>query len=347
MYGSLEGVSGLLRKGLEDGAYPSYALGVGRFDSVLYLDAGGVESYACGTPVTDRTRYDMASLTKVIATSMVAFRAVEEGRLSLYDTLGDLCGAPEDKREITIWNLMTHTSGMSPSFPIEDKVDARGDLLACLLKEPLESAPGTRVAYSCMGYLLLAALLEGIYGERLDALAERVVYAPLGMRETGFIPVGAPVPEHVAATEFELRGVVHDEKARHLGGVAGNAGAFSTLRDMTAFARMLACSGELDGTRVIGKALLREAIRCHTPGMEQRRGLGFHLGGVPFSFMGEVAPADAFGHTGFTGTSLVVDPHSGVWTVLLTNRVHPSRDNLKLMRVRRLAHNMIYTTLSE
>lgn len=132
--------------------------------------------------------------------------------------------------------------------------------------------------------------------------------------------------------------MVHDENARFLGGVSGNAGVFSDLGDMVRFASMLACGGTYGGTPYLSPATLQTAGRNYTPGMNEHRGLGFHLPG-PGSFHGDLFPPGSIGHTGFTGTSLIVDPGSGLYVVLLSNRIHPTRENMKFIRVRRTVHN--------
>ena len=160
------------------------------------------------------------------------------------------------------------------------------------------------------------------------------------MASTGYLPTG----DNIAATEISRRtgkliqGVVHDENARFQGGVSGNAGVFSNVPDMIRFCEMLA----LGGKGYLAPATLQAAIRNRTPGFDTHRGLGFHLAGVDANFMGDLFPVDSFGHTGFTGTSFAIDPHTGFYVILLTNRVHPTRENLKLMRFRRAFHNALY-----
>jgi len=191
-----------------------------------------------------------------------------------------------------------------------------------------------------MGYILLGKILEAVYGQTLDVLAETRVFGPLGMRRTGYRPAGG----NIAPTEADertgeaLRGIVHDENARFLGGVSGNAGVFSDIGDAARFASMLAQGGE----GFLSAATLRLATMNHTPGHPERRGLGFCLGGTPDSFMGDLFPAASFGHTGFTGASLAVDPTTGLFAVLLSNRVHPTRRNERIFRFRRAFHNQVY-----
>ena len=330
----------LLEKGLEQGAYPGAVAACGCRGQVCAISHVGKISQ--DGPQTDRhTRYDMASLSKVLGPTMAALRAIEEGDLTLYDTLGMYFnGVPEDKQNITIRQLMTHSAGFEPAFWLSEETEEPEGALAALMAHPLAYAPGTDVRYSCMGYITLGKLLEKLYGQPLDRLCAERVFVPLGMKNTCYCPAGG----NIAATEVDKetgsawQGVVHDENARFLRGVSANAGVFSDIDDMIAFAQMLACGGG----GYLSPATLETAIRCHACTEDVRRGLGFHLAGTPCNFMGDLFPPESFGHTGFTGTSLAVDPHTGFWVILLSNRVHPTRENLRLMRFRRTMHNVLY-----
>lgn len=335
----------LLEKGLEQGTYPGAVAACGCRGQVCAISYVGKISQ--DGPMTDRhTRYDMASLSKVLGPTMVALRALEDGDLTLYDTLGMYFdGVPEDKRDITVKQLMTHSAGFEPAFWLSDEAETPEDALAALMAHPLAYAPGTDVRYSCMGYITLGKLLERLYGQPLDVLARERVFEPLGMKNTCYCPEGG----NIAATEVDKetgiawQGIVHDENARFLRGVSANAGVFSDIDDMIAFAQMLACGGG----EYLSPATLEAAIRCHAHTEEVSRGLGFHLAGTPANYMGDLFPPCSFGHTGFTGTSLAVDPTTGFYVVLLSNRVHPTRENLKLMRFRRAMHNRLYAEFAK
>ena len=271
---------------------------------------------------------------------MIALRAIEEGLLTLDDTVGRFFDAPDDKKDITVRMLMTHTSGITPAFDLSSEASGPDDAVRAILAHPLDGIPGDMPRYSCMGYILFAKMLEKLYGKKLDTLANDMVFAPLGMKHTGYLPNDT----NVAATEINRRtgkliqGVVHDENARFMGGVSGNAGIFSDLEDMIKFTEMLAMGGK----DYLSANTLRVAIRNRTPGFDVHRGLGFHLGGTTQNYLGDLFPPESFGHTGFTGTSIAVDPTTGFYVILMTNRVHPTRDNLKLMRFRRAFHNALY-----
>ncbi len=337
----------LLEAAVKDGVCPTAAVGVGERDRLL---AQAVYGNACTVgetrPATLRTRYDMASLTKVLSTTMVAFRFIETGRLRLSDTLGFYFDAPEDKANITVFQLMTHTGGFLPFIPLYERVSDPDGAVDCILSAALCCPPGSQVNYSCMGYILLGKILEKIGDAPLNELARSLVFAPLGMLHTGYLPEGGDI----AATEVVdgkcICGVVHDENARFLGGVSGNAGVFSDLADCVTFASMLACGGKAGNRTFLSPAMLKKAVHNYTPGMDEHRGLGFHMP-APGSFFGDLFPPESFGHTGFTSTSLAVDPTSGLYVVLLTNRVHPTRENNRLTRFRHLFHNCVMAEFGE
>lgn len=325
----------LIQQGLEQGAYPCAALavGVGRTVSLR----------KCYGSCTEHTLFDMASVSKILGPTMIAFRFLEEGLLRLYDTVGDFFpDAPGDKREITVLHLMTHTSGIPAHYLLSDHTSDPSDAARVILNQPLEQTPGEAPVYSCMGYILLGKMLEQIGGAPLDELAQRDVFSPLGMDHTGYHPTGDIAPtETDPATGKPLQGVVHDENARFLGGISANAGVFSDLEDMITFTKMLACDGRTDdGTPYLSPAMLHAALINRTPhSAGEFRGLGFNLAGSPRNFLGDLMSPRAYGHTGFTGTSIAVDPETGLWVVLLTNRVCPTRENTRLVRMRSLIHN--------
>lgn len=336
----------LLEEGLREKCYPGAAAACGCGDTVFAISYTGKISEN-GLAVNVHTRYDMASLTKILAPTMIALRAIEEGDLTLWDTLGRFFpDCPPDKQSITIRDLMTHTAGFAPAFWLSEEAASPEDALRALLAHPLETPIGEGVHYSCMGYITLGKVLETVYGQPLDVLAQERVFRPLHMAHTGYCPEDR---DNIAATEVDgetgvaWQGIVHDENARFLRGVSANAGVFSDIQDMIRFAQMLACGGK----DYLSRAMLNKAIAFQAGDAEVRRGLGFHLAGTPENFMGDLFPAEAFGHTGFTGTSLAVDPQSGFFVILLSNRVHPTRNNFRLFRFRRRMHNILYAAFTK
>ena len=332
---AFERVHRLVQQGLEQGAYPCAALAVG-IGPKLYLK----RTYGS---CTENTLFDMASVTKILSPTMVALRFLEDGLLRLYDTVEVFFSdAPVDKKDITILQLMTHTGGITDHFFLSDYTSDPADAARVILNHPLTQAPGGDPIYSCMGYILLGKVLEKVGGAPLDKLAQRYVFEPLGMGSTGYHPDGDIAPtERDPKTGKPLQGVVHDENARFLGGISANAGVFSDLSDMIRFAQMLSCGGKLPGAkRYLSPATLKAALINRTPSSKgEFRGLGFNLAGSPRNFLGDLMSPRAYGHTGFTGTSIALDPDTGLWVVLLTNRVCPTRENTKLIRLRSLVHN--------
>lgn len=325
----------LVRQGLEQGAYPSAALAVG-IGNTVYLK----KTYG---ECSENTLFDMASVSKILGPTMLAFRFLEEGRLRLYDCVGDFfADAPGDKKDITILQLMTHTGGFPAHFLLSEYAATPEDAARAILEYPLAQAPGGDPIYSCMGYILLGKILEKIGSAPLDRLVQESVFTPLGMTHTGYHPSGDCAPTEFDETTGKLlQGIVHDENARFLEGISANAGVFSDLNDMITFAKMLACGGKTDsGTAYLSPAMLRAALVNRTPDSKgEYRGLGFNLAGSPKNFLADLMSPRAYGHTGFTGTSFAVDPETGLWVVLLTNRVCPTRNNIKMIRLRSLVHN--------
>lgn len=340
----------VLREGYEKKAFPSAAVAVGRgYDTYLSAVIGNKTTHPVPEAADRSTLYDMASLSKLMSTTMIALRLVEEGKLLLTDSLpmyfssAELENAPEGRAGVTIFELMTHTSGITPHIPLWTVTDTPEASVKAILASSPVCPRRAQVHYSCMGYILLQKIVERITGEGLDTLARKMVFDPLGMRHTAY----RPTSDNVATTEYStmrncyIKGEVHDENAHYLGGVAGNAGVFSTLDDTARFASMLSCRGNTPRSRFLSAATFDLATQNFTPGLSEARGLGFQLKPpMPaLSAMGDLMNEGSYGHTGFTGTSLYVDVKTGLWVVLLTNAVHFGRDKNAFFRYRRLFHN--------
>ncbi len=342
----------LVQEAVDAGRLAGAALAIGDRNRLYAEETFGCTSFADLTgeavPVDRHTLYDMASVSKIMATTMVTLRFITDGKMDLADMLSVYFGdmVPGDKAGITLFQLLTHTSGFPAHILLEKFVQPGGDVADFLLHAPLDYRPGSQVVYSCMGFILLGKALERIGGKPLDVLARDLVFAPLGMTHTGYHPLDRPVDTaNTAFTERDhitgqwLVGRVHDENARFQNGVSGNAGVFSDLSDCVRFARMLAGHGTLDGVELVPRRIFDQAIRNYTPGMDENCGLGFHLANGYFSYSGLFFDQKAFGHTGFTGPHMLVSPETGLYVVLLNNRVHPdrARDSGNL-RLRRLVH---------
>ncbi|MFC5291324.1 serine hydrolase domain-containing protein [Actinokineospora guangxiensis] len=298
--------------------------------AVRYADAEGTElPPEQQVPMRPDTVFDVASVSKLF-TSLAVMCLVEDGRVSTDDPVAE--HVPEfaagGKAEITVEQLLTHTSGMEPWIPLwRDWPDRESRFLAALQRAPAHT-PGSRYVYSDLNLIALGVLVERVSGHPLDEFLQRRITGPLGLRDTGYNPASAA---RVAATEFQatpprgmVRGEVHDENAWSLGGVAGHAGVFSTARDLAVLGQTILNGGKYGRTRVLKAATVREMLTDYNtefPG--NAHGLGFEL--AQRWYMGGLTGPRTAGHTGFTGTSMVIDPASRSIAILLTNRVHPSR----------------------
>ena len=319
----------LIENGLTDGAYSCYAVAVGRGREVLFKSVGGCRAIEpTRLPMTEDTLFDMASLSKLMGTTMAVLKLVEQNKLSFTNKLGDYFDNCYGKENITIFDLMTHTSGIKAHFPLWLRGITPDMAAETVLREDLRYQTSSDVVYSCMGYILLAKILEKIENEPLDKIVNRLVFAPLGMNNTCYCPKNKPcaATERDADTGEIICGVVHDENARFLNGISGNAGVFSDLDDCIKFATMVAEKGK----GFIDERLFDYAVTDFTPTLSERRGIGFqHV-------------YNRYGHTGFTGTSIYNDKNSDLYAILLTNRVHPTRNNDKLMKIRPELHKLVF-----
>jgi CubicO group peptidase (beta-lactamase class C family) len=282
-------------------------------------------------PADPGTLYDLASLTKTF-TAVLALRLVERGQLDLDAPVSRYVPFFEAKPGITVRMLFTHTSGLSKDTPLSG--DTPDERLASVLGQPPVAAPGSGFLYADQNFIALGAIVTGLHGEHLDTLVRREIAAPLGLADTGYLPPPSLL-HRIAATEGGIRGTVHDPAAAGLGGVAGHAGIFSTAADMARFGRAL-----LDGGGPLLKSSTVERLRTNQNtrfGAAAAHGLGFDID--QSWYMGRLAGRGAFGHTGFTGTSMVLDPHRRVILVLLTNRVHPDASRGSANPARKAAAN--------
>jgi uncharacterized protein YbbC (DUF1343 family)/CubicO group peptidase (beta-lactamase class C family) len=319
---------------------PGAVIVVGRGDRVEYRQAFGNRALVPAIePMTLDTIFDVASLTKVVATTTSVMQLVEDGRVRLADRVSAYIPGFEryGKDRITIRELLTHTSGLRPDLELTVAFDGADEAIRRAIEEVPIAAPGERFIYSDINFFLLGRIVEIVSGQRLNAYAAEHVFAPLRMADTMFLPAAALEPR-IAPTEAceplawpcgqagvpMLRGVVHDPTARRMGGVAGHAGLFSTGDDLSVFVRMLLNGGTWHRTRILSPLSVAAMTRRATPTtIAARRGLGWDIDSAYSSNRGELLPIGSFGHTGFTGTSIWADPLTGVWIVFLSNRVHP------------------------
>ncbi|HUP45531.1 MAG TPA: serine hydrolase domain-containing protein [Thermoanaerobaculia bacterium] len=336
-------IQDFLRHEIDVGSFPGavYAAGSSRG-----LDLEGAMGHAVAVPFRVRaglsTIYDCASLTKPLVTTTLILQAVAEGRITL----------EEQFEGFPYWRLLTHTSGLAAWLPLY----ASGDYVRAILEQGPEYEPGTRVVYSDLNFILLYHALVRLYGDYV-ARAEERIFRPLGLSDAFFRPAAALRPR-IAATEWGQRyeygmcatrsvvfngfrsgliwGETHDGNSHHYGGTAGNAGLFATARDVFRIAR-----GWLDDT-LLPRDLVDEAVRNHTAGLNENRGLGWLLS-APDHVATRMLSARAWGHTGFTGTSLWFDPDADRIMVLLTNRVHPCAASVGMQAIRGRFHTLALT----
>lgn len=309
---------------------PGAVVEIGRGDQILYRKATGSRALVPkAEPMTVDTIFDVASLTKVVATLPSVLLLWEEGKLDLDAPLGRYLKefATPTFKDVTLLRLLTHSSGLA-AMPRRE-MTARGfpEGAALQAKAGLSSAPGSVFVYSDTGFILLAEVVRRVSGEPLDRFTQRRFYGPLGMRSTSFRPPSAWRPR-IAPTEAidggpPLRGVVHDGNARLLSGVAGHAGLFSTADDLARYCRMLLAGGALDGHRYLKESTVRAMFMPHLIG-DTTRALGWDMSSSYSRTLGSFFPEGSAGHTGFTGPSMWLDPVSREFVIILTNRVHPS-----------------------
>ncbi|MFL5560531.1 MAG: serine hydrolase domain-containing protein [Gemmatimonadaceae bacterium] len=336
----------IMNAAIADHASPGIAVAIGHHGRIVYTHGWGHTDWAPGAPAaTDSTLYDMASLTKVIATTTAAMMLEEEGKLDLDHTV--VSYLPEfdapDKAPITIRMLLLHTSGMRQNQFLYRDMKGREAYIRAINAKPVVTKPGEAYTYSDWNMIVLQLVIERLTGKTLDTLVAERVFGPLGMHDTMFNPPGSLKPR-IAATEIQefrggqVWGVVHDENAWALGGVAGHAGLFSSARDVGVFTQMLLNGGEYNGTRILRpETIARWTAR---QSRDESRAIGWDTPS-PRSSAGQYFSMRSFGHTGFTGTSIWADPEKQLFVVLLTNRVDPSRDNAKVGPLRRVVADAV------
>ena len=324
---------------IASGRIPGGVLWVER-NSVAFISAYGYRALVPQREkMTGDTIFDIASLTKVVATTPAVMKLVEHGKINLSDTaqkfIPEFSGSGKEK--ITIRQLLTHTSGLRPDISTRPEWTGYDTAIKMASVEKVYQKPGVDFRYSDINFFILSEVVRRVSGQRIEEFVQEEIYGPLKMKDTGFLPHPSKY-KRIAPTEFQngnmLRGTVHDRTARFMGGVAGHAGLFSTIDDLARFCRMLLNGGELDGTRVLNYETVRLMTSVQSPdAVEHRRGLGWEIDSGYSRPRGKYFPIGSYGHTGFTGTSLWIDPFSQTFWIFLSNRLHPDgRGNVKLLQ---------------
>jgi CubicO group peptidase (beta-lactamase class C family) len=348
----------VIERAIADKAFPGATVAIGYRGKVSLHAFGNLSYVANSAAIETHTMYDIASLTKVVATTTLVAKLAEgdfpvpldlDARVERYLPEWATGPQPEWRHQVTVRHLLTHTSGL-PAFKEYWRTSKnKQDTLTKIFAEPLEYEPGTKEIYSDLGIILMAEIIERLTGRTLDDLARTYIFAPLAMKDTMFRPPKTLWPS-IAPTEIDnnlrhrlVQGEVHDENAFAIGGVSGHAGLFSTAPDLAAFCQMLLNGGVYAHHRI----LRRSTIAQFTTPQQLSSGTRTLGWAVPTEggSSGHYFSVHSFGHTGFTGTSIWIDPDRQLFVVLLTNRVHPTRENQKIAQLRPAFHDAVMQAL--
>lgn len=354
----------LINKAIDNEEFPGAVLLVTRKGRIVYRRAFGLsQAVPRKRPMTCEMLFDVASITKPVATATSMMILVERGKLRLEDKVTDYVvnflpfiqekGIPgEDAR---LWHLLTHTSGLPPYADPEEVENAIGnpcttaDLVGYIAAIPKEVLPGKKFIYSCLNYITLAHIITVVTGQNLADFTSENVYRILGMTRTLFAPP-AGLRDLCVPTEIvdgkALKGIVHDPLARLQGGISGNAGLFSTADDLAVFAQMMLGQGFHRGVRVLSPLSIERMTEIFPKVPQAGRGFGWDLASDYSSVRGDLFGNKSYGHSGYTGTSLWIDPESETAVVLLTNRVHPD-DTGDIIALRSKVANIVAASIFE
>ncbi|MDR9387481.1 MAG: glycoside hydrolase family 3 N-terminal domain-containing protein [Balneolaceae bacterium] len=331
---SLIEVDKIMQRAINDSVFPGGVVGVMRNGALVWQQEYGYHDYSKTQAVQSNGVYDLASITKVMATTTAIMKLVDEGKISLNDPASKYI--PEfgkgKKREITVRHLLLHTSGLPAFRTYVDELRTREELIEAVRNEPLINHPGQEYVYSDLGFIILAEIIEEVSGKRIDQYVHDEFFEPMGMISTTYNPElsGSDFTNRIPPTEIDTvynRGLVHkkvhDERAYFMDGVSGHAGLFSSVQDMAKYFFMLLNDGTYGGHQYLTPDIIDLFTSRKSP--INQRGLGFDRKSEGFSTAGTLTSNDSFGHTGFTGTSFWVDPDKNIAIIFLTNRTYPNR----------------------
>lgn len=338
----------IFENAIGNGTFPGAVLLVGNSHKVTINKSYGYRSLKPSREKNDiNTVYDIASMTKVIATTSAIMKLIEAGEIRLYDPVNRFVKGFEvtPKNEIRIWHLLTHTSGLPPYSDAWRYANGKIELLSYINNTNLVNGIGKKFVYSCLNFIILMEVIEKVASEKFDIFVKHEVFDPIGMIHTVFNPPVDWIPFTAPTSQREgkwLRGKVDDELAYYLGGVSGNAGLFSTSEDLYKFAKVFMNKGNLNGKRIFSQATVNTFTAEAFKDANGHRTLGWDMKSFAPS-CGDLMSDKSYGHTGFTGTSMWIDPIYDVVVILLTNRVHVSRreNQEEIIRFRPLIHNYI------
>ena len=322
----LTAVDSIVNDAIREGQIPGAVVLIWHNGQVVYRKAIGHRSLEPRRePMTLDTVFDLASLTKVVATTTAVMQLVQRGELRVNEPVSKYLPefAQNGKEDITIRQLLTHFSGLTEDLDLTQLWQGEATAYRMAFSQTPANPPGSRFLYSDINFIVLGALIEKVSGMPLDEYTSKHVFGPLGMTHTRYLPPKTWLPK-IAPTQYDeqnhmLRGMVHDPTARRMGGVAGHAGIFSTADDLSKFAQAL-----LNGSSILSPAMVEKMTTPQQPPNAQTlRGFGWDIDSPFSSNRGDLLPVGSFGHTGFTGTSLWIDPTTRTYIILLTNAVHP------------------------
>ena len=321
----LSSIAEFTQSEIQSGRMPGAVVLVGNRTEVLYRQAFGQRALQpAPLPMTANTRFDLASLTKAVATTTAVMQLVERRKLHLDDPVAKYWPqfARNSKNAITLRQLLTHYSGLRADLDLSSKWSGYGSAIRLIVAEKPISTPGEKYLYSDINFEILGELVRRVSGQALDVYCAKHIFQPLRMKNTAFKPSTAQQSD-IAPTEY--LGRVHDQTAYRMGGVAGHAGLFSTADDLANFARMLLNGGSENGVRILNRKSVEEmSIPQSPPGKGKLRGLGWNLAAPFVSNREQLLPVGSYGHLGYTGTMLWIDPVSQTYVIVLSNRVHPN-----------------------
>ncbi len=339
-----------LESAIKKGEIPGATLGIvadGDYTHLSIGKAGVIEGKTI--ELDDDMLYDLASCTKVVATTTIILKCIEKGMLSLKTAVIEIL-KDFPYSEINIEHLLTHTSGIISDDKKYKELADKESIKNFIYSKQLSFNPGEKVEYSDFGYIILGFIIEELIGE-IDEIAKEWIFDPLKMHNTYYQPFKYVSTDRCVPTEYTnergmIRGVVHDGKAFRLNGLSGNAGLFSTVDDLCHFTLMMLNDGKYNNERILSSSTINNLKKCYTEKLNLRRTLGWFVneGSAP---MGDYYSDTCLFHTGFTGTSIYIDYKRKISIILLTNRVHPTRKNANIVHIRNITHNLLLKKYDE
>ncbi|MEX0647457.1 MAG: glycoside hydrolase family 3 N-terminal domain-containing protein [Balneolaceae bacterium] len=331
---SLLNIDMIMQEAIDDSVFPGGVVGVMKDGAMVWQQGYGYHDYTKTRAVSEVDVFDLASVTKVMATTTSIMKLVDQGDINLDDKVAEYIPEfnEEEKRDITIEHLLLHTSGLPAFKTYVDRLKTRMEILEAIKNEPLESLPGEKYVYSDLGFILLAEIVEQVSGTRIDRFIRGQFFYPMSMYSAHFNPkkIGRWISDRIPPTEIDdtylrgvVRGDVHDERAYFMDGIAGHAGLFASARDIATYSYMMLNGGAYGGRQYLSPEIIDLFTDKRSP--INQRGYGFDRKSTGFSTAGSLTSDRTFGHTGFTGTSIWMDPENDLAIILLTNRTYPSR----------------------